>query len=88
MPVSFWGDADGSRYRSAYFEAFEGEEVWAHGDYVKVKFELLTALVGEVVLSVYNMNPTLGKRIIAVGSQRLRCVTKPLEKQCSKGGSA
>lgn len=36
MPVSFWGDSDGSKYRSAYFEAFEGEDVWAHGDYVKV----------------------------------------------------
>ena len=31
MPVRFWGDDDGSRYRSAYFERFDG--VWAHGDY-------------------------------------------------------
>ncbi|HUA95955.1 MAG TPA: acetoacetate--CoA ligase [Acidimicrobiales bacterium] len=30
MPVGFWGDADGSRYRNAYFETFPG--VWAHGD--------------------------------------------------------
>ncbi len=30
MPVGFWGDADGSRYRAAYFERFPG--VWAHGD--------------------------------------------------------
>jgi acetoacetyl-CoA synthetase len=30
MPVGFWGDTDGSRYRSAYFERFPG--VWAHGD--------------------------------------------------------
>ncbi|NNL95612.1 MAG: acetoacetate--CoA ligase, partial [Xanthomonadales bacterium] len=33
MPVFFWGDEDGSRYREAYFERFEG--VWAHGDYIK-----------------------------------------------------
>lgn len=32
MPVFFWHDPDGSRYRSAYFERFPG--VWAHGDYV------------------------------------------------------
>ena len=32
MPVFFWNDADGSRYRAAYFERFPG--VWAHGDYV------------------------------------------------------
>jgi acetoacetyl-CoA synthetase len=31
MPIEFWKDDDGSRYRSAYFERFEG--VWAHGDY-------------------------------------------------------
>ena len=30
MPVGFWGDDDGSRYRAAYFERFPG--VWAHGD--------------------------------------------------------
>ncbi|CAM9705446.1 unnamed protein product, partial [Laminaria digitata] len=45
MPVCFWGDSDGSKYRSAYFEAFEGEEVWAHGDYIKVTEE------GGVVIS-------------------------------------
>jgi acetoacetyl-CoA synthetase len=32
MPVGFWGDDDGSRYRSAYFEHFPG--VWRHGDWV------------------------------------------------------
>ena len=31
MPLHFWGDDDGSRYRAAYFDRFEG--VWAHGDY-------------------------------------------------------
>jgi acetoacetyl-CoA synthetase len=32
MPVAFWGDPDGSRYRAAYFEEFPG--VWRHGDWV------------------------------------------------------
>jgi acetoacetyl-CoA synthetase len=32
MPVGFWGDGDGSRYRSAYFEDFPG--VWRHGDWI------------------------------------------------------
>jgi acetoacetyl-CoA synthetase len=30
MPVAFWGDASGERYRLAYFDRFPG--VWAHGD--------------------------------------------------------
>ena len=33
MPVGFWNDPDGSRYRAAYFERFPG--VWTHGDYVE-----------------------------------------------------
>jgi acetoacetyl-CoA synthetase len=32
MPVGFWHDDDGSRYREAYFEKFPG--VWCHGDYI------------------------------------------------------
>ena len=32
MPVSFWNDPDGERYRAAYFEEFPG--VWRHGDWV------------------------------------------------------
>jgi acetoacetyl-CoA synthetase len=31
MPVRFWNDADGSRYRAAYFDFFPG--VWRHGDW-------------------------------------------------------
>lgn len=32
MPVGFWGDSDGKRLFSAYFERFPG--VWCHGDWV------------------------------------------------------
>ncbi|MES2178164.1 MAG: acetoacetate--CoA ligase [Gemmatimonadota bacterium] len=31
MPVSFWNDPDGAKYRAAYFEHFPG--VWRHGDW-------------------------------------------------------
>jgi acetoacetyl-CoA synthetase len=34
MPVGFWGDEDGSRYRAAYFEHFPG--VWRHGDWIEI----------------------------------------------------
>ncbi|MEM7045073.1 MAG: acetoacetate--CoA ligase [Pseudomonadota bacterium] len=33
MPVSFWNDPDGSRYRGAYFERFPG--IWTHGDMIE-----------------------------------------------------
>jgi len=34
MPVRFWNDPDGSRYRAAYFEKFPG--IWSHGDYARL----------------------------------------------------
>lgn len=33
MPLYFWGDPGGERYRDAYFSSFPG--VWAHGDFVE-----------------------------------------------------
>ena len=33
MPVRFWADPDGARYRAAYFERFPG--VWCHGDWTR-----------------------------------------------------
>ena len=34
MPLYFWNDPDGSKYRHAYFERFPG--VWAHGDWCRL----------------------------------------------------
>jgi acetoacetyl-CoA synthetase len=34
MPVGFWGDADGTRYRDSYFADFPG--VWRQGDFFKI----------------------------------------------------
>ena len=34
MPLYFWNDPDGERYRSSYFEMFPG--VWRHGDWIKL----------------------------------------------------
>jgi len=34
MPVTFWDDPDGSRYRAAYFEVFPN--VWRHGDWSRL----------------------------------------------------
>jgi acetoacetyl-CoA synthetase len=42
MPVGFWNDADGRKYRAAYFERFPN--VWHHGDYAE-----LTASDGVVI---------------------------------------
>jgi acetoacetyl-CoA synthetase len=43
MPVGFWNDPDGEKYRAAYFARFPN--VWCHGDYA-----LLTDHEGIVIL--------------------------------------
>ena len=35
MPIYFWNDPEGERYRESYFEVYPG--VWRHGDWIKVK---------------------------------------------------
>jgi acetoacetyl-CoA synthetase len=42
MPIGFWNDPDGARYRAAYFETYPN--IWHHGDFVE-----LTAHNGIVV---------------------------------------
>jgi acetoacetyl-CoA synthetase len=42
MPVGFWNDADGKKYRAAYFERFDN--IWCHGD-----FSELTAHDGMII---------------------------------------
>jgi acetoacetyl-CoA synthetase len=37
MPLYLWGDDDGSRYRTAYFERYPG--MWHHGDYLMIRSE-------------------------------------------------
>jgi acetoacetyl-CoA synthetase len=34
MPIRLWGDDDGTRYRSSYFDTFPG--VWRHGDWIEL----------------------------------------------------
>jgi len=33
MPVGFWNDPDGAKYRAAYFQKYPG--VWCHGEYIE-----------------------------------------------------
>ena len=34
MPLYFWNDVDGQRYRASYFEMFPG--IWRHGDWIRI----------------------------------------------------
>ncbi len=34
MPVGFWNDKDGAKYKATYFERFSG--IWCHGDFAEI----------------------------------------------------
>ena len=39
MPVCFWGDEDGSKYKAAYFDEYPERwpnGIWAHGDFARI----------------------------------------------------
>lgn len=59
MPVGFWDDADGARYRAAYFDTYPG--VWRHGDWVTLTDH------GSVVIHGRS-DATLNRKGIRMGS--------------------
>ncbi|MEU7489520.1 acetoacetate--CoA ligase [Streptomyces sp. NPDC042319] len=59
MPIRFWNDPDGSRYRDSYFEMYPG--IWRHGDWIT-----LTAR-GTVVIHGRS-DSTLNRQGVRMGS--------------------
>ena len=62
MPLRFWGDEDGARYRDAYFGTYPG--VWRHGDWATV-----TAHGGIVVHG--RSDATLNRMGVRLGSAEI-----------------
>ena len=67
MPLHFWHDPDGSRYRQAYFERVPG--VWTHGDWCE-----LTEAGGLVIYG--RADATLNPGGVRVGTAELYRVTE------------
>ncbi|GAB93785.1 acetoacetate--CoA ligase [Gordonia rhizosphera] len=59
MPIGFWHDPDGTRYREAYFDTFPG--VWRHGDWITVTER------GSVIISGRS-DATLNRQGVRLGS--------------------
>ena len=59
MPVKFWNDPDGERYRDTYFSMFPG--VWRHGDWITITDH------GSVIISGRS-DATLNRQGVRLGS--------------------
>ncbi|MGY0021439.1 acetoacetate--CoA ligase [Streptomyces sp. cg35] len=69
MPLRFWNDADGERYRSAYFTPWPG--VWRHGDWTTVTAH------GSVVITGRS-DSTLNRHGVRLGSADVYAVVDEL----------
>ncbi|MBK6010118.1 acetoacetate--CoA ligase [Streptomyces sp. MBT53] len=69
MPLYFWNDPDGTRYREAYFTAYPG--VWRHGDWITLTSH------GSVVVHGRS-DSTLNRHGVRLGSADIHDVVEQL----------
>jgi acetoacetyl-CoA synthetase len=62
MPVFFWNDPEGQRYRASYFEDYPG--VWRHGDWVRVSPLGTLAIFGR-------SDATLNRQGVRIGTSEI-----------------
>ena len=73
MPLFFWGDEDGSRYRATYFEHYPG--VWRHGDWIEITSRGTAVIYGRSDSTINRGGVRMGTSEIyrAVQGDRPRC---------------
>lgn len=62
MPVFFWNDQDGSKYKSSYFEQYPG--VWRHGDWIKITERESVVILGR-------SDATLNRQGVRIGTAEI-----------------
>jgi acetoacetyl-CoA synthetase len=70
MPVKFWSDEDGSRYRAAYFEQYPG--IWRHGDWIMFTERGTSIITGR-------SDATLNRGGVRLGTSELYGVVEELD---------
>ncbi|MEO8571158.1 MAG: acetoacetate--CoA ligase [Chloroflexota bacterium] len=69
MPVGFWDDPDGERYRESYFGMYPG--VWRHGDWIRITERGSAVIEGR-------SDSTLNRQGIRFGTSELYAVVEAL----------
>lgn len=69
MPVFFWNDDDGSRYRAAYFDKYPG--VWCHGDWITITDRGSVVVHGRSDATLNRMGVRMGSAEIYGAVERL-----------------
>jgi acetoacetyl-CoA synthetase len=69
MPVAFWNDPDGTRYRDAYYAEFPG--VWRHGDWITITERGSCVITGR-------SDATLNRGGVRIGTSEFYAVVEAL----------
>ncbi|VVJ17896.1 Acetoacetyl-CoA synthetase (EC [Amycolatopsis camponoti] len=69
MPVGFWGDDTGARYRETYFDVYPG--VWRHGDWIRFSPEGSCVIAGR-------SDATLNRGGVRLGTAEFYAVVEEL----------
>ena len=88
MPLYFWGDADGSRYRSSFFSEWPG--VWRHGDWLRIEPDGSCAILGRSDATINRQGLRMGTAEIYSAVENLGEVADSLviDVEDGRGGSA
>ncbi len=73
MPLYFWNDPDGSRYRESYFSTYPG--VWRHGDLVEFDADGSSVVLGR-------SDSTLNRNGVRLGPADLYRIVEALDEVC------
>jgi acetoacetyl-CoA synthetase len=85
MPVGFWGDVDGSKYRAAYFEDYPG--AWRHGDWITVNYDGTCVISGRSDSTLNRGGVRLGTSDFYTTVEELVEVTDSLVVHLEDGGA-
>jgi acetoacetyl-CoA synthetase len=69
MPLYFWGDEDGSRYRESYFSEWHG--VWRHGDWLTIASDGSCTISGRSDATINRHGVRMGTAEIYAAVERL-----------------
>jgi acetoacetyl-CoA synthetase len=87
MPLYFWGDEDGSQYRSSYFGVWPG--VWRHGDWLRVENDGGCSINGRSDATINRHGLRMGTAELYAAVERLPDVadTLAVDIEDGQGGS-
>jgi acetoacetyl-CoA synthetase len=87
MPIFFWGDDDGSRYRSSYFDMYPG--IWRHGDWIEITSRGTAVIYGRSDSTINRQGVRMGTseiyRAVAAVPEVVDCVVVDLPRPGTEG---